>query len=515
MSNLRMPAFSFAADSSNSIRIRPNIEKQGLSSKLSDSNRPAPLRTWSLPPASPTSHEYSSSPNLARSKFQGTMTPPTTPTKPVRRRLSASSCEMGMNELPPTPSSSSEFDDERLKLSHNDEDVFEAVSVDGEARSTRTTPLETLARDAWPSWGSIDEPRRYEGQYDLFPSYGDESGFEEFGRGVWSVVYRAVQHPTQINGIVRDHGLPSPQSSPSWKEFPQNRSTTLIAIKAASRHDAKDVLKHEARILTYLQPESATHQIEARNYTVTFYGFEARRSAIILDAVPLTLHKYSKDCAKSMKSNFSTATMTEPVIGTEQWLSIAEHLISGLQFLQKHNIVHGDVKPQNILLKRANTDIHQTHDGDDNTSNNQQPMSYTPLYCDFSSSHHLSPFDTTPEVSAVTTDYTSPELLNAFYHRAGALAIATPASDVFALGVTLITAATGESPYSGARIEMQKVSMAKEGRPLDFARCGGQASRVMKGGVVQRVVEGTVKKNVEERIGVEEWVDVVRDIKGK
>lgn len=67
-----------------------------------------------------------------------------------------------------------------------------------------------------------------------------------------------------------------------------------------------------------------------------------------------------------------------------------------------------------------------------------------------------------------------------------------------------MTAATGESPYAGARIEVQKLSMCKEGKPLDFARHGEQGSRILKNREVSRALEGAVKGS-EARWTVEEW----------
>ena len=67
----------------------------------------------------------------------------------------------------------------------------------------------------------------------------------------------------------------------------------------------------------------------------------------------------------------------------------------------------------------------------------------------------------------------------------------------------------GESPYASARMEVQKLGMAKEGRPLDFARGGENASRAMRGRMVDRILTSAVEKNVEKRLSAEEWRAVV------
>lgn len=79
------------------------------------------------------------------------------------------------------------------------------------------------------------------------------------------------------------------------------------------------------------------------------------------------------------------------------------------------------------------------------------------------------------------------------------------ASDVFALGVTLMVAATGEWPYAGARGEMQRLAMARVGRPLEFARGGEQGTRIMKGKLVVRVLEGSLEEDEGRRVRAEEW----------
>ena len=334
-------------------------------------------------------------------------------------------------------------------------------------------------------------PRPYLKRYEIVGSVG--AGFEEYGRGAWSTVYRAIErHPGKIPAP-----LTPPLSPPnSPKQASINR---LLAIKAPSRGDAHRILQQEARILTYLHsfPEAAAH-------LVPFHGYDQPLHSLIFSAIPLNLESHVKQAARMARSNSSTKTMFDPVVGVSEWTRLAEHLIRGLTFLHSQNCVHGDIKPANILLQKCSDD------------------SITPLFCDFSSSRVIATSTKEPggedddeeveEVPAVTPDYTSPELLVGLHGRTpGMRAITTPASDVFSLGVTLLFAAIGESPYASARMEVQKLVMAREGRPLDFARSGEGAVRVMTGKLVDRVVKMGVEKEVKKRVGVKEWLSRIEE----
>lgn len=335
-------------------------------------------------------------------------------------------------------------------------------------------------------------PRPYPKRYELQGSVG--AGFEEFGRGAWSVVYRAVEClPAKISAP-----LTPPLSPPnSPKQAGINR---IVAVKAPSRSDAHQILQHEARILTYLH--SFPH---ASEYLVPFRGYDHSMHSLVFSAIPLNLETHVKQASRTARANLSRDTMFNPVVGMKEWTDLAGHLINGLAFLHVRDCIHGDIKPANILLQ---------------PSTNAAIL--TPLLCDFSSARVMMPStgdspaerdEEIEEVTAVTPDYTSPELLVGLHGGdPSTRAIVTPASDVFSLGVTLLFAAIGGSPYACARLEVQKLAMAREGRPVDFARGGDGASRIMPGRRVDRIVSMGVAKEVKKRVDVKEWLRRMEEV---
>ncbi|KAL2045690.1 hypothetical protein N7G274_002120 [Stereocaulon virgatum] len=394
----------------------------------------------------------------------------------------ASNPRLSENEPFTPPATPAKLQNKRSSFSADHISPLKSIAVDSGAKPAEV--LDFAAKQAKEK--TFDEqntePKPYTKEYNLH---------EELGFGVWSTVYRASEIPEPAVG-----SPPSPPESPLDRPIPDSKK--VIAVKKPHRRDAHKILESEARILTYLHSNQ-----DASNYLVPFHGWDATTHSLILSAIPLNLESHTRS-AKQVP--LTTKTMFDPIIGALEWADLAENLISGLLFLHSHSCVHGDIKPANILLR-------PNHDDD---------SKYTPLYCDFSSSHIISSTTEPEEISAITTDYTSPELLSAIHHHhnnnnsknttTNNRAVATYSSDVFALAVTLLFAAIGESPYAGARMEIQKVGMAKEGLPLEFARKGEQASRVMRGRAVERALKGGLAKRVQERLSVAEWRDVMGEV---
>ncbi|BAE56322.1 unnamed protein product [Aspergillus oryzae RIB40] len=344
-----------------------------------------------------------------------------------------------------------------------------------------------------------EKPRDLFGD-DVRPSgplqYSDELEFQydpkgrpiEFGRGVWSVVYKASSRPASKSFLM------TPPSSPAG-------GGRVVAVKSPVRRDAHAVLDAEALALTRISriPGSERH-------VIPFHGYISESHSIVMSAVPLSLSSYIEEKAELAQKHKSTRTMFDPVQGMPQWQELAKKLITGLYWLHTQcQIVHGDIKPHNILLRSRPT-------GNDLESDE---FPFEPLFADFSSAHNITGSSLSAEketgtsLTALTPPFAAPELLSVSSLTSPGTS-PTPASDVFSLAVTLLAAATGDLLLYPGTSNMQRLAMAREGhRVIDFARSGSNGSRVPRNGPVEQVIEPAVSKDPSQRIQSNEWVELV------
>ena len=308
-----------------------------------------------------------------------------------------------------------------------------------------------------------------------------------FGHGAWSTVYRAVGRE-RLN--LTSAMLPTPPSSP------MPFVPLLVAVKTPARKDAKPIILNEGIILSHIARTECADQ-----FVVPFYGFLPSTESLVLGPLPLSLQEYIGNCTKQTQP--TTWPSSNPVVGgTAAWMKLAEHTITALAWLHTEvdgaGVVHGDIKPGNILL------------APDFASGSDFPFS--PLFADFSSSRLLSASKITPNtLSAVTREYTAPELLSSKVLN-DPKSVATTASDVFSLAVTLLVAATGELMiYPGSM--WQRQAMATQGwEILNHVRNGDQGPRVPRHGVVDRVLERAVLRADMGRIQAADWAALVQDV---
>jgi serine/threonine protein kinase len=345
-------------------------------------------------------------------------------------------------------------------------------------------------RDRNRSGAEWRQPRPLEFIYDLELRRSDDGQPLEYGRGVWSAVYMATSRWSS-----RGTG-PTPPSSPAM-------SNRVLAVKSPVRRDAHPVLETEARILTRITGTPGKDR-----YVVPFHGYVLTSHAIVMSAVPLALSTYIEGRAAIALQNFSTRTMFDPVLGMAQWHDLAMQLIRGLSWLHNESsVVHGDIKPHNILLRPR-----QESDDDGNCRRDVFP--YEPLYADFSSAHDMSSPKTAlsgaaTHLSALTPPFAAPELLTVAALKSSDI-LATHASDVFSLAVTLLAAATGDLLLYPGASSMQRLAMSREGhRVLDFVQSGAHGSRVPRNGLVEKSLKPAVVKDPNERISPKEWLQTL------
>lgn len=321
----------------------------------------------------------------------------------------------------------------------------------------------------------------------------DEKGsLIEYGGGAWSIVYEAsIAQPSSPSPLV---------STPPLSPVSPNR---LLAVKSPSRRDAHAVLKEEARIMTRF-----LHVPGKERHVVPFHGFISSSHSIVMTAVPLTLSTYLTKQAAAARETVSTRTMFQPVIGMSQWLALARSLTEGLSWLHNQaHVVHGDIKPHNILLNPLNTSLEQAEITVNFSSTDI-------LYADFSSSHEIRREGTLSSapvtaISALTPPYAPPEFLSSSSLKSSSVVPST-SSDVFSLAVTLIAAATGDLLLYPGTSSMQRLSLSQDGhRVLEHVRSGSNGPRVPRNGVVDRVLKPAVVKVPDERITPDEWLEMI------
>ncbi|EGD89843.1 serine/threonine protein kinase [Trichophyton rubrum MR1459] len=362
--------------------------------------------------------------------------------------------------------------------------------------------------------------------------YGQDGSRIEYGRGAWSNVYSAIsidhaaflatsppQTPTR--GSSASSPLLGPRNSrtSSYSGGGGSTHTTVYAVKVASGRLAHDAVSAEADILTLLHriPGSAAH-------IVPFHGYIASEHAIVMTAIPLSFASYIKTRAKDAAAVFNTRTMFKPVLGMATWLSFADKLVEGLQWMHEAGVVHGDIKPQNILLRPrvpSISSISSSSRGPTTTALNSSGTiddtaanSFDLLFIDFTSSLYshdssVALNSTASSRLATSLPFTAPELLS--ISSITVPPTPAPSSDIFALALTLVAAAIGYGEVYPGLERHRALALARDGhRVIDYVRAGEQGTRVPRKGVVERVISPAVLKDADSRVTTEHWLGIIR-----
>ncbi|KAF3915023.1 hypothetical protein ABW21_db0200591 [Orbilia brochopaga] len=318
------------------------------------------------------------------------------------------------------------------------------------------------------------------------------------------------------------------------------RSGLLVAVKRPLNAFSIPAVRREAAILSHVQRRvSSTSSTPS---IIPFHGFDPATDSIVMTALSgENLDQFAKSRTPSTHGYTSSLTVRrQPVVGIPQYLFICERLVGAFAFLKSAGVIHGDVKPQNILMRAASTT--STTSSNIDMTDEEKRMLMEPVVADFSSGYVVDMYgniaDDEEAISAVTTIYCAPELLAAFLHTppttptkreapdntTDSLASSRPeprplptfASDVYSLGMTLLQTALGSHPYAAARVEMQRNMWVRQGDPIAFARADERGiQRVRNGGIVERLVRGCFGKTADGRTGVQELVGRVEMLSGE
>ncbi|KAF3931929.1 hypothetical protein ABW20_dc0101001 [Dactylellina cionopaga] len=301
----------------------------------------------------------------------------------------------------------------------------------------------------------------------------------------------------------------------------------LIAVKRPLNTFSVPALNREAMILSHIQRKveaSGSHQS-----IVPFHGFDESTNSILMTALSgVNLEQFSTRYRMSQPYNASFSSRKLPVVGITQWLFLSERLIGAFAFLKANGVIHGDVKPQNILTKPwgGNKGMGYNWISPDETESLIEP-----IVADFSSAYLVDSdgniSDDEEAINAVTTIYCAPELLAAFLtppttptkqrntNSSNGSGLVPPkkieprplptfSSDQYGLCMTLLQCAIGSHPYSAAKMDLQRNMWVRQGDPMAFARADERGIRCKPGGAVDRLLKRCFGKTAEGRAGVEE-----------
>ncbi|KAK0251774.1 hypothetical protein LTS09_013234 [Friedmanniomyces endolithicus] len=222
----------------------------------------------------------------------------------------------------------------------------------------------------------------------------------------------------------------------------------------------------------------------AQRQIIPFRGLDERCSNLVFEAV---LGGSLESLNSRLKQMTEVARHLELV---NLFPGLADDLISGLEFMHAAGVVHADIKPANVLL-----DISEHY-------SLPRPV-VRARYIDFSASFRLDSDDSTTNAGG-TWDYMAPEQMRS----QAALNTPTFASDVWSLGITLLSLIVGDSPYAaacGGNLFMLREAI-KSGDPSGFARMSPPAAKRMA--ACQEFIDCCrqgLKKDRERRLSAGSW----------
>jgi eukaryotic-like serine/threonine-protein kinase len=248
----------------------------------------------------------------------------------------------------------------------------------------------------------VDEP----------PSLPDYDSLTEIGRGGMGVVYRALHKKTQRED----------------------------AIKVIRRDRLAGTSSDMVRLMQLqFQQESKLAARVAHEHIVPIY-----QVGEIADQPWFSMQLVDGESLRVLAQGTG--------IAPERAVRYVEAITRAIDAVHRHGIIHGDIKPHNILIERE-TD--------------------RPMITDFGLADLDARYSTDVSRGTVGTPaYMAPELAREALHGQTpdeAAAIRSVATDIYSLGATLWSALTGSSPCSDQRMVHQHLMKVGEGK-ADFTR---------------------------------------------
>ncbi|KAF2748421.1 hypothetical protein M011DRAFT_515738 [Sporormia fimetaria CBS 119925] len=416
-----------------------------------------------------------------------------------------------------------------------------------ESNNEHSTPSQNMQDDkttADPEMEILEFPY-HKKDYDL-----EESKRTLLGTGLWSDVYLAtpktplpdiqtqVQQPLltlnpRSRNLIRKpaaHPRPlSPQpnhaqstAAPTVLTPPtsptHSRSSSLTtapdipthyAIKLAASKSAVQVLRHEAKILTLLTPPSSPSTVMT-SHIVPFHGLDTRNNALVLTAMDTSLDAYITTTLSVSPTSSRSASLRSESQRAEllaaSFETIARGVCDALCWCEERGVVHGDVKPGNVLLGFSEVQGHQ--------ASKSERIVQKVVLADFSSAAIVRERQTTTTTTRErqngsggqgggggTWIFMHPCLLRRSSGSTIAPVKADFTTDTWSVALTLLYLVVGTSPYEYAgENRFRQMEAVKMGRPMEVMRWGENGGRS-----VERL------RGLEERVGwrVGPWLGVV------
>jgi len=309
-----------------------------------------------------------------------------------------------------------------------------------------------------------------------------------------------LSRPPAPEGLYNEDRTAPPLGSGIWSQVVRGSievggKQKVIALKKCCTFGADKVLLDEAKVLSYIagKKEKSGSGGGRERYFAEFYGFDPKDSTILLEFIDgMTLARFVGLKRRSPRG--LTPMLREPLTGTSLWVKLGLQLCEAFCYLKSINVVHGDIKTHNVILRQGHGDT------------------LVPIVIDFSSARLVVEGFRPEPVSAVTDSFCAPELLEAFLPPKRLLSppgspieppcpVPTYSSDLYGLAMTVLCAAVGGEVYENAGRHV--AIYARQGQPLDWVRRDERVRATGVGSVVDKMLQGCFGRSAAGRIEVE------------